>query len=228
MGEVHQLFSVDPVTGEATSECPDCLDLIDAIKDLKRSYRSREQALKKELEKERGRTPDSVDVELVFRKWAETVVNAGFWSRPPKYTAGRWEPIEKRLKQGYDVDYLLTVIESIRFSREDVKQAWLEPAALFGEPSKDGMRWGMEARYENVVSITQGRRIPSTIPERVLRDFHFEPLLEECECGHLRLEHSKSDPFLDGFQPCLVPGCYCTDFDTLEVLIERAQRKRAA
>jgi hypothetical protein len=72
-------------------------------------------------------------------------------------------------------------------------------------------------QVEKLVNLAQGFRtehgcFPSSIPERVLRNFHFEPLLAKCDfCNHLRLEHSKGDPARDGAQACLVHGCDCDD-----------------
>jgi hypothetical protein len=201
-------------TGEAESVCPDCLTKDQEKTRLTRSYEGTIRSLKAELEAVRGDGIENAEVREVFEHWANTVVNCGFWTQQPKLTTGRSEPIQKRLSQGYTVDYLVTVVDSVRLSKPGIRQAWVDLPTLLSEPSKDGKRWGMEARYEDVVARTNGRKV--RLPDaawKLLADPALPYLCEECSCGHLRLDHSKPDPARDDADPCLVHGCYCDEFD---------------
>ena len=84
--------------------------------------------------------------------------------------------IQKRLGEGYTVEYLYVVVDSVRLADlhdDRMRQAYLDIPALFAEPSKDGRRWGMEAVYENTFETLYAK------PRRALPESEVNYLLEK-------------------------------------------------
>lgn len=151
------------VRDQQQPQCLGCLERAErleqaelAIERLTRSYEGTIANLKRELEQHLEEDVALGDVQRVFDYWADVVQDCGWWSRPPKLSTARKAAIQKRLSEGYTVEYLWVVVDSVRLARLDddrMKQAYLDIPALLAEPTRDGRRWGMEAVYENTFEV---------------------------------------------------------------------------
>ena len=113
-----------------TPLCPGCMekakrldDQERAIERLTRSYEGTVANQKRQIEELMEQTVVPGDVQKVFDYWAQVVTDCGWWSRPPKLSDGRRKAIQKRLKEGYTVEYLYVVVDSVRLADRDRHEA---------------------------------------------------------------------------------------------------------
>lgn len=107
----------------------------------------------------------------------------------------------------------MTVVEgALAQSKERTKRAWMDATSLFRN-NKNFEQHFERCQDETLADVKALRKLPESLRHREDLDY----LAEVCDCGHARCDHSKADPFREGFQPCLVHGCTCTDFDDWHV-----------
>lgn len=219
MEAARHLRLLDPDTGEVLDhpDCPECERREFAYHELERKHRGTLTELGKTramLVRQRKSEVRAEWISEVLECWREKCMPNAQIAVGGK----RWEKVRARLEDELDRGKPWTA-EELKLVPEG---ALLDPWLNGSDPKSKGYL-DAETLYrdpemvDKLVKLAQGFRTehgcyPSSIPERVLRDFHFEPLLAKCDfCQHLRLEHSKGDPARDGAQACLVHGCDCLD-----------------
>lgn len=221
----HLSLLINPETGEAREAvCPGCEERETTIEMQGRElngYRLRLAAKEKELARVQGVAPDAGDVKQVLDRWASRVIEEGWWSRKPAYRPGhpRWSTVSARLQEPeYDIQYCLEVVEGALFStgrdcrgcgQKLPKREWLDATSIFS--AKNIERHYERAQDPYCQRVRKALKLPPAA-EKLFGDPALPYLLEECDCGHVRLDHSKGDPARDGTQPCLVHGCWCEDY----------------
>lgn len=219
----YVLRAVDS-NGEVQSSEEKCADCVGYERDL-RSKRLRIGLLEKRLSQAEGTDPDAPEVRAVLDYWATRVVEEGWWQRKPAYRPGhaRWTMVGSRLKEPeYDIDYCMTVVEGAltqsRWSCNSCgsvkpKREWLDALSLFREGNIE--KHYERARDEHMERVKALRKLP---PE--LQDADLTFLTQRCDCGHLRMEHSKPDPWREHRTPCLM-DCWCDGFSDYEHRVEK-------
>lgn len=142
-----------------------------------------------------------------------------------------WKKVKSRLRH-FDVVELKAVPDGVK------KSSWHMQARHRQQP---------QFLYRSVESVQELAELGLGIEQRQLRNglvlskrledklASVKPIhlfaLDECDCGHLKLEHGYSAP-PHGFQKCLHGGCDCFDFDDFHRVADRwlaeQRRQRAA
>lgn len=241
MEAARHLRLLDPDTGEVLDhpDCPECERREFAYHELERKHRGTLTELgkvRKMLVAQRKREVQAEVIYEILDNWRRVCMK-----RPEAVHiiegSPRWEKVRDRQHDVLDRDPPHWTHEEMLLVPEGgLLDPWLNGTAPKkmrennGEvvPHLDAVTLYRDSgQVEKLVKLAQGFRTehgcyPSSIPERVLRDFHFEPLLAKCDfCQHLRLEHSKGDPARDGAQACLVHGCDCEDGSWYDAQVTR-------
>lgn len=217
--------NVDFRTGQVQREGPSYADLVDINERLKSEldgYRLKLAQKERDDEEREAKAPKAREIRQVLDHW-----NARICKGAAKIVPGskRWKLVEKALKH-FSVAELQMVPDGALLSDfHRTKRAYLMAESLYADVGR------IESHMERALEADSHLYQLAELPEE-LRDFkELGHLCARCECGHLRLAHSKPDPARGGYEPCLIHGCDCADVDTYidetdRWLAEQARYKR--
>lgn len=184
--------------------CPDCVEAEADIRKLKRENRR----LKNELSERRRQSPHAQEAGQLFDYW---VRKRGKNPNRVVYDEKRQERALWAVKHyGYSEAKKVIDAQDVEPWEKDGK-VYDDFCTIFKHASavESFIAIFEEADPKTLDRLEMIQKIPEVY--RTHPDLTY--LSEKCACEHLRLEHSKSDPFREGFQPCLAAECLCTDFE---------------
>lgn len=210
---------VDTDTGEVVDGCPDCARLADLVaeqeehlamlnRDLK-GYRLRLSAKEKEVAELHGTEPNSQKVIEVLNRWADRMVEEGWWRTRPKFKPGdqRWTAVRGRLREKRTVDECFQVIEGSLLGGRRTKREWVDASSIFR--NNENFERHLERYRDPAQTMVHARR---ELPPELRVPGMVEALCERCDCGHLRIYHLAL-PETDGAELCR--DCDCGGYSTV-------------
>jgi len=197
------------------------------VEQEKRGLLRRINALKTELSRQRKEHPNAVAAKRLFDHW----VTALGKNANTVYGEKREKALLERLVQFSEDDLRLAIdgMASVPY----VGRKGRQHDAGYGAKRHDELTIVMADETTVERFMGYGREAKGIMDVSGMGRVNVQPIpasmLERCDCGHMRLEHSKADPNRFGAQPCLHGGCECIDFDNLHRLADewlRSHRER--
>lgn len=232
---MSELRMIDPATGELAMP-PEIADLRKQIEDLaqqvveleerivlkdrtigdlERDLRGKRKTIREHTEEritDRNNDPRRVEVRPLFDYWRERSEHPRAQLDDKRFDRILWglsnygaESARKAIDYVARFPYVTDKGRS-QSGRPSERHDSIELIFRSAEKTERFIALGEQLEHHNVLSA------PSEVPAY---------LLEHCDCNHLRMEHSRSDPDKHGWQGCLARDCDCFDFDDIHTRADK-------